>query len=123
MDSFYSPVVHRRINKTENLNSVSFLVSMFLLHTAFLVAPDMVLPDFFCEYPIAIFSYFVKVRKFGNMVHVFLYPFLNLGLFCVLHIALLNVHHLSVFLHYFSIKKSRNQRVLTFLFKHSSFLC
>lgn len=116
--------VYSRVNKAESLiSSVSFSVSTFLLCTAFSVAPDMILPDYFCEDPIAMFSNFVKARKFGNMVHGFLYPFLNLGLFCVHQIALFNVRHLSVFLHYFSIKESRHQRIFTFLFKHSFFLC
>lgn len=74
-------------------------------------------------HPIAIFGYFTKTRQFGNVVYGFKYPFLNLDLVCVHYIALLNVHSLSVFLHYLGIKKSRDQRLLTFLFKQSFLLC
>ena len=104
--------------QNRKLEFFCFLFSLSVFPcTAFSVAPDMILPDYFSEDPITIFSYFVKARKFGNMVHGFLYPFLNLGLFCVHHIALFNVHNLSVFLHYFSTKENRDQRILTFLFK------
>lgn len=113
-----------QVKKTENLNySVCFSVAMFLVCTSFSVAPDMILPDYICEDPITMFSYFAEARKFGNMVHSFLYSFLNLGLFCACYIALFNVHHLIVFLRYFSITESRHQRIFTFLFKHGFLLC
>lgn len=64
-----------------------------------------------------------KQENLGTWFTVFCTLFLNLGLFCACYIALFNVHHLIVFLHYFSITESRDQRIFTFLFKHGFLLC